>query len=74
VQVVLRWHLQSGWAAIPKSTNPMHIEQNIDIFDFELTSEEMARIAAMDRDRPMFRIPRWLLGLAARFAPIRDLP
>ncbi len=74
VQVVLRWHLQTGWVAIPKSTNPAHIAQNIDIVDFELTSEEMARIAAMDRDRPIFRVPRWLLGLAARFAPIRDLP
>jgi diketogulonate reductase-like aldo/keto reductase len=74
VQVVLRWHLQSGWVAIPKSTNPAHIEQNIDIFDFELTGEETARIAAMDRDRPMFRVPRWLLGLVARLAPIRDLP
>jgi diketogulonate reductase-like aldo/keto reductase len=74
VQIVLRWHLQSGWVAIPKSTNPAHIEQNIDIVDFELTSEEMARIAAMDRDRPMFRVPRWVLGLVARLAPIRDLP
>jgi 2,5-diketo-D-gluconate reductase A len=74
VQVVLRWHVQSGWVAIPKSTNPAHIEQNIDIFDFELTGEETARIAAMDRDRPMFRVPRWLLGLVARLAPIRDLP
>lgn len=74
VQIVLRWHLQSGWVAIPKSTNPAHIEQNIDIVDFELTSEEMARIAAMDRDRPMFRVPRWVLSLVARLAPIRDLP
>ncbi|HEY3409714.1 MAG TPA: aldo/keto reductase [Propionicimonas sp.] len=74
VQVVLRWHLQSGWVAIPKSTNPAHIEQNIDIFDFELTSEEVARIEAMDRDRPMFRVPRWLLGLVTRLVPIRDLP
>lgn len=74
VQVVLRWHLQSDWVAIPKSTNPAHIEQNIDIFDFELTGAEMTRIAAMDRDRPMFRVPRWLLGLVARLAPVRDLP
>jgi len=73
VQVVLRWHLQSGFVAIPKSTNPGHIEQNLDIFDFELTDEEMARIGSMDRDRPMFRVPRWLLGLVARLAPVRDL-
>ncbi len=74
VQVVLRWHVQSGFVAIPKSTNPGHIEENIDIFDFELTPEEMARVEAMDRDRPIFRVPRWLLGLVARLAPVRDLP
>jgi diketogulonate reductase-like aldo/keto reductase len=74
VQVVLRWHIQSGFVTIPKSTNPGHIEQNFDIFDFELTDAELARIEALDRDRPLFRVPRWLLGLVARLAPIRDLP
>jgi 2,5-diketo-D-gluconate reductase A len=48
-QVVLRWHVQLGLVAIPKSANPGRIAENIDIFDFELTAEEMARISALDR-------------------------
>ena len=40
-QVVLRWHIQAGNIAIPGSSNPDHIQENIEIFDFELSSEEM---------------------------------
>ena len=47
-QVVLRWHVQSGYIAIPGSKNPDHIAENISIFDFELTDEEMKQIAALD--------------------------
>ncbi|WP_344067235.1 aldo/keto reductase [Microbacterium pumilum] len=60
VQVILRWHLQSGNIAIPRSTNPEHIRSNFDIFDFALTSEEMASIAELDRNRPFFRMPDWV--------------
>ncbi len=48
-QVVLRWHIQLGLVAIPRSGNPGRIAENIDIFDFELSSEEMDRISALDR-------------------------
>lgn len=48
-QIVLRWHLQLGLIAIPKSANPERIRENIDIFDFELTSADLAAIAALDR-------------------------
>ena len=48
-QVVLRWHIQLGLVAIPRSGNPGRIAENIDIFDFELSSEEMSRINALDR-------------------------
>ena len=48
-QVVLRWHIQFGLVAIPRSANPGRIAENIDIFDFELSSEEMDRISALDR-------------------------
>ena len=48
-QVVLRWHVQLGLVAIPRSGNPGRIAENIDIFDFELTSNEMNRISALDR-------------------------
>src|SRR3954464_3974070 len=48
-QVVLRWHVQLGNVVFPKSLTPERIEQNIDIWDFELSSEEMERIGALDR-------------------------
>ncbi|MFB7957954.1 aldo/keto reductase [Streptomyces sp. NPDC056045] len=48
-QVVLRWHLQLGNIVIPKSVTPARIRQNLDVFDFQLTDEDMAAIAATDR-------------------------
>ncbi|MFD5564565.1 aldo/keto reductase [Kitasatospora griseola] len=48
-QVVLRWHLQLGNLVIPKSVTPARIRQNLDVFDFTLTDDEMAAIAATDR-------------------------
>lgn len=49
VQIILRWHMQEGLCAVPGSTNPEHIAENIDIFDFELTDEEMEKIRALDK-------------------------
>ncbi|GAA4843071.1 aldo/keto reductase [Saccharopolyspora rosea] len=48
-QVVLRWHLQLGNIVIPKSVTPSRIRENIDVFDFTLSEDEMAAIAALDR-------------------------
>ena len=48
-QVILRWDLQRGVVVIPGSSNPDHIRENLDLFGFELTPEEMDRIAALDR-------------------------
>ena len=50
VQVILRWHYQRRVVAIPGSSNPAHIAENIDIFDFVLTDGEMADIAALNRN------------------------
>ena len=47
-QVMLRWHLQQGRSAIPKSTKPARIAENFDVFDFELTGEELAAVDALD--------------------------
>src|SRR6478735_6675744 len=47
-QVMLRWHLQNGRAAIPKSTKPARIAENFDIFDFELSPEQLAAIDALE--------------------------
>jgi diketogulonate reductase-like aldo/keto reductase len=49
-QVVIRWHLQNGLIAIPKSVTPERIKQNIDVFDFELSSEEIEAINALKVD------------------------
>jgi diketogulonate reductase-like aldo/keto reductase len=50
-QVMLRWHLQEGRSVIPKSTKPERIAENIDVFDFELSAEELAAIDALDTGR-----------------------
>ncbi|MEU2720239.1 aldo/keto reductase [Streptomyces smyrnaeus] len=49
-QVVLRWHLQLGNVVIPKSVTPARVRENIDVFDFELSGEDMARIAELNTD------------------------
>ena len=48
-QVVLRWHMELGVVAIPRSGNPRRIAENIDIFDFELSEQEMDTISGLDR-------------------------
>jgi diketogulonate reductase-like aldo/keto reductase len=47
-QVVLRWHTEHGFCAIPKSIKPHRIAENIDIFDFQLTAEEVAAVDALE--------------------------
>lgn len=49
-QVILRWHLQRGVAAIPGSSNPSHIKENISIFEFSLSEDEMKQISTLDRN------------------------
>jgi 2,5-diketo-D-gluconate reductase A len=53
-QVVLRWLIQRDVVVIPKSVRPDRMRENIDVFDFELTDDEMARIAAMDTGTTLF--------------------
>ncbi|HEY4019195.1 MAG TPA: aldo/keto reductase [Pseudonocardiaceae bacterium] len=48
-QVVLRWHLQLGNVVIPKSVTPARIAENIAVFDFELTAEDLASLTALDK-------------------------
>lgn len=50
-QVILRWHLQVGRSAIPKSVNPARIAENLDVFDFVLTAGDLASIATLDTGR-----------------------
>ena len=65
-QVILRWHTQMGFVVIPGSKNVDHIKDNLDIVDFRLTEEEMARIAQLDRgERYYHRTDAQLDGFAA---------
>ncbi|WP_426323653.1 aldo/keto reductase [Microbacterium sp. E-13] len=73
VQVILRWHVQRGFVAIPKSTDPAHIAANIDVFDFELSADEMAGIDGLGKATPMFRMPRWLMAATMPLARPRPL-
>jgi diketogulonate reductase-like aldo/keto reductase len=47
-QIMIRWHLQQGRAAIPKSVRPQRIAENFDVFDFELTTSELKVLDALD--------------------------
>ena len=57
VQIILRWHIQYGNIVIPKSSNPTHLKENFDIFDFELTKEEMEEIKKLDKGKYYFDVP-----------------
>jgi diketogulonate reductase-like aldo/keto reductase len=46
-QICLKWSLQMGWLPLPKSANPMRIKENAEIFDFELTADDMNIIAGL---------------------------
>lgn len=60
IQVLLRFLTQSKIMTIPRSINPKHMEQNFDIFDFELTSEEMTAIKNLDKHRSHNGWPQWM--------------
>ncbi|WP_299098617.1 aldo/keto reductase [uncultured Alistipes sp.] len=55
-QIILRWHIQEGFSVIPGASNPDYIQENIRIFDFELTDEEMARIRSLNREKRFFNM------------------
>ena len=57
VQIVLRWHMQKGVIPIPKSSNENRIKENIDIFDFEISSEDMKAIDSLDEGYDMSVTP-----------------
>lgn len=56
-QVILRWHMQEGFSAIPGASNPDYIKENIEIFDFELTDEEMAQMRGLNKEKRFFNMP-----------------
>ena len=71
-QVILRWHIQAGNIVIPGSKNPAHIKDNFDLFDFSLTEEEMAKIAALDKDTRYYTSTPEMLQRYAEMVPDVD--
>ena len=55
-QVILRWHIQEGLSVIPGASNPDYIEENIRIFDFALTDEEMAQMRGLNKEKRFFNM------------------
>ncbi len=56
-QILLRFLTLKGIAVIPRSTQPEHIKENFDLFDFELTSDEMNQLSALDKKEPLIGKP-----------------
>lgn len=52
-QIILRWHLQNNTIAMPKTSNPRRIKENIDIFDFEIEKEDMGKIDSINKNERM---------------------
>ena len=71
-QIILRWHTQMGHVVIPGSKNPAHIRDNIDIFDFTLTPEELAEIAAVDKNTRYYNASEQALQGYLLFRPDFD--
>ena len=71
-QVILRWHVQLGHSIVPGSKTPSHIAENLDLFNFELTNEEMAQINGLDKGEPIFQRTPEVEHFFATFAPDID--
>ena len=71
-QIILRWHIQDGNIVIPGSKNPAHIKDNFDLFDFSLTEEEMAKIAALDKNTRYYTSTPEMLKKYAEIVPDVD--
>lgn len=72
VQIILRWHVQDGNIVIPGSKNPKHIASNFDIWDFELTPEEMDEIAALNENKRYYHSTPEILDQYAAMVPDVD--
>lgn len=71
-QIILRWHIQADNIVIPGSKNPDHIRDNFDLFDFELTDEEMQKIGSLDKNTRYYTSTPELLQRYATMVPPVD--
>ncbi len=72
VQIILRWHIQSNNIVIPGATNPEHIKANIDIYDFQLTDEEMQEIAKINKNKRYYQSTPEMLESYVQMKPDLD--
>ena len=68
-QVILRWHTQMGFVVIPGSKTVEHIKDNLNILDFELTKDEMAKIAKLDNNKRYYTRTEEQLEHFAKWQP-----
>lgn len=71
-QIILRWHIQVGHVVIPGSKNPEHIKANFDLFDFELTADELSTIAGLNKNCRYYTSTPELLKAYAQMIPPVD--
>lgn len=71
-QIILRWHIQAGNIVIPGSKNPDHIRANFELFDYALSEEEMAEIAALNKNKRYYTSTPEMLKAYAEMVPPVD--
>ena len=71
-QIILRWHIQEGLSAIPGATNPDYINENIGIFDFELTDGEMQTMRSLNKETRFFNMTLPQVEEMVRKYPLAD--
>lgn len=71
-QIILRWHIQEGLSAIPGATNPDYINENIGIFDFELTDGEMQTMRSLNKETRFFNMTLPQVEEMVRNYPLAD--
>lgn len=67
-QIILRWHIQGGNIIFPKTRSDKHMQENLDIFSFELSKEDMSAIDALDKNKALFTVPDWVQKLQVKLS------
>lgn len=67
-QIILRWHIHCGNIVFPKTRSALHMRENLEIFSFGLSAEDIAAVSSLDKNKPLFSVPDWVQKLALRFS------
>lgn len=66
-QIIIKWHIQSGLIVFPRAKSRHHMKDNFEVFDFEISAEDMQRISDMDEDKYYDTVPMWIQKITSRF-------